>query len=315
MSILKTELGKKIRLYRETLGLTREEFCLDQVELTVRQLQRIESGVSLPTLPKIEFIAKTLKISISNLLDEQSFQLPNEYLKLKRSLLKFYTYRDANRREQKEKIFDEIYEKYYELLPEEEQLSVDVQRSSMDVKHADNAAFGEGILSDYFYQITIKKNYSENDLHILYLYFNCQFYTMNDSDTFDSLVSMMIESVDYTSTDELFLLSRILITVICIFELHHKYGEFPKILNILRIIMDTTKDYNRKPVVDMLEGKYYLFHEQRVIEAEERYMEASQLAALLREELLSSKIKAEFQKDLEAYQSKSKVRDFSLESS
>ncbi|KAF1299600.1 hypothetical protein BAU15_02855 [Enterococcus sp. JM4C] len=302
MSIIKTELGKKIRLYREAAGLTREEFCQDQAELTVRQLQRIEAGVSVPTLPKLEFIAKILKISISDLLDEQAIQLPNGYLKLKRALLKFYTYGDTNKREQKERIFDEIYEKYYEILPEEEQLSVDVQRSSMDVKHTDNAAFGEEILSDYFYQITIKKQYTENDLHILYLYFNCQFYELDDRNTFDELVSTLIESVDYKSTDELFLLSRILITVISIFEITHNYASFARIIKVLRVIMDATKDYNRKPVVDMLEGKYLLFHEQKIIEAEKQYMKASELAALLGEEFLSSKIKAEFQKDLGEYQ-------------
>ena len=39
------EIGKRIRTLRTEKGLSREAFCGDEKELTVRQLGRIETGL------------------------------------------------------------------------------------------------------------------------------------------------------------------------------------------------------------------------------------------------------------------------------
>ncbi|MEG3142143.1 helix-turn-helix transcriptional regulator [Streptococcus sp. 2A/TPW/M5] len=44
-----------VKKYRKQKGMTKEELCQDESELTVRQLTRIESGLSRPTLTKINF--------------------------------------------------------------------------------------------------------------------------------------------------------------------------------------------------------------------------------------------------------------------
>lgn len=49
--------GKHMKELRRTLKMTKEEFCGDEIELSVRQLTRIESGISTPTLEKVVFIA------------------------------------------------------------------------------------------------------------------------------------------------------------------------------------------------------------------------------------------------------------------
>ena len=41
---IKIEIGKRIREERERLGLTREQVCDTEEELTVKQLMRIELG-------------------------------------------------------------------------------------------------------------------------------------------------------------------------------------------------------------------------------------------------------------------------------
>ncbi|WP_153055069.1 helix-turn-helix domain-containing protein, partial [Streptococcus suis] len=43
------EFGQRVRQLRETASLTREQFCGDELELSVRQLTRIEAGTSKPT--------------------------------------------------------------------------------------------------------------------------------------------------------------------------------------------------------------------------------------------------------------------------
>lgn len=49
----KEGFGDKVRRLREEHGWSREQFCDGELELTVRQLTRIELGVSKPTLTKI----------------------------------------------------------------------------------------------------------------------------------------------------------------------------------------------------------------------------------------------------------------------
>lgn len=49
--------GSKVRNLRVTRNITREDFCGDETELSVRQLARIESGQSIPNLTKAHYIA------------------------------------------------------------------------------------------------------------------------------------------------------------------------------------------------------------------------------------------------------------------
>ena len=80
------EIGKRIRTLRTEKGLSREAFCGNEKELTVRQLGRIETGNNLPSLAKLDYIAKVLGVPISQLIDEGLLIVPKEYLKLKTKL-------------------------------------------------------------------------------------------------------------------------------------------------------------------------------------------------------------------------------------
>ena len=52
---MKEKLGMKVRVARESQKLTREMVCEDESNITIRQLARIETGKSLPTLTKLNF--------------------------------------------------------------------------------------------------------------------------------------------------------------------------------------------------------------------------------------------------------------------
>ncbi|HEU8397557.1 transposase-like protein, IS1515 [Streptococcus pneumoniae] len=54
-------IGQKIKEIRIEKGISRPDFCGDEQELTVRQLSRIESGASQPSLPKLAYIARRLE--------------------------------------------------------------------------------------------------------------------------------------------------------------------------------------------------------------------------------------------------------------
>lgn len=53
------EFGQRVRYLREKLAITREEFCEDELELSVRQLSRIEAGQCKPTFSKDRFYSKS----------------------------------------------------------------------------------------------------------------------------------------------------------------------------------------------------------------------------------------------------------------
>lgn len=166
---IKSELGNKIRRLREEQGLSRGELCEGEEELTVRQLARIEAGESLPTLLKLEFIAERLSVSVSKLVDRKYVELPKRYLQLKSKILRFSVFKESNRIKKKEEYFTEIYEHYYDNLPEEEQLAVDVQQLTMDMHLTEKTDFGEGVLNEYFESIKRKETYSLNELLIINL--------------------------------------------------------------------------------------------------------------------------------------------------
>ncbi|MBP1048020.1 helix-turn-helix domain-containing protein [Enterococcus sp. BWM-S5] len=298
---IKAELGKKVRLLREKKGLTREDFCDDELELTVRQLTRIEAGQSLPTLPKLTFISQRLAIPIHHLIDEEHIELPKRYLQLKYKLYKVATYNEEERLTLREKYFDEIYENYYDNLPEEEQLAIDVQQATMDVHLAENADFGEGILSDYFSQIINKTEYSINDLLIIELYFHCIHFKDYDEELFMSLFNKVIEQIDYSVDIELFLLNKLLLIAISVFMEYDNYNKLIDAVKVSNVIMQISQDFQKKPAIDMCEGKYWLFSQKDVEKAKQKYVDGAQCAKLFGDSFLSGKILEEWEIDLEKF--------------
>ena len=123
---IKDSIGLRIKTERERQQMSREVLCLDGVELTVRQLIRIEKGESLPSLDKLSYIAKRLGKNMSDLLDHDNITIPDEYYEMKNRLIKFPTYRNPERIKSKLALIEEVYEKFFELLPEEELLTLDI---------------------------------------------------------------------------------------------------------------------------------------------------------------------------------------------
>ncbi|MHC5216625.1 helix-turn-helix domain-containing protein [Enterococcus sp. LJL128] len=304
MEDIKDQLGKKIRVLREEKGLSRAEFCDTEAELTVRQLVRIEAGESLPTLPKLDFIAKQLSVPVSQLIDKEHVELPKRYLQLKHRLYRLSTYNEKERLLKQEKYFSEIYENYYSRLPEEEQLAIDVQQAAMDVHLTENADFGEGLLNDYFYQIMQKKKYTTNDLLIINLYFHCIFYNNYDEKIFILIVSKVVDQVAIFMETELFLLSKLLLTAVTVMEINNRYEKMIEIVSVSERIMEINQDFQKKPVMDMIEGKYYLHSQGNIKIAKQKYQEGAQLAQLHRDQVLSEKIMLEWESDLEMFQTK-----------
>jgi len=269
------EIGKRIRTLRTEKGLSREAFCGDEKELTVRQLGRIETGNNLPSLAKLDYIAKVLGIPMSQLIDEGMIIVPKEYLKLKTKLIRQSIHGDEEKVHQREAIFEDIQEHFYDQLPEDEQVAVEVLQAIDDVYVSENAEFGEGLIEEYFNQTLLQTEYSVNDLLILYLYFlsNAISFKRND-DVLKKVRNNIVTIIDCSDNTYMHLLQRVLIAIL-LYQLRNEYYEdISVIFSFLREIMMEIQDSNLKPTVDYLEAKYYLYGEKDKEKALQYYEKA-----------------------------------------
>ena len=237
------EIGKRIRTLRTEKGLSREVFCGDEKELTVRQLGRIETGNNLPSLAKLDYIAGVLGIPMSQLIDEGMIIVPKEYLKLKTKLIRQSIHGDEEKVRQREAIFEDIQEHFYDQLPEDEQVAVEVLQAIDDVYVSENAEFGEGLIEEYFNQTLLQTEYSVNDLLILYLYFlsNAISFKRND-DVLKKVRNNIVTIIDCSNNTYMHLLQRVLIAIL-LYQLRNEYYEdISVIFSFLREIMMEIQD-------------------------------------------------------------------------
>ena len=269
------EIGKRIRTLRTERGLSREAFCGDEKHLTVRQLARIETGNNLPSLAKLDYIAEVLGVPISQLIDERLLIAPKEYLKLKTKLIRQSIHGDEEKIHQREDIFEDIQERFYDQLPEDEQVAVEVLQAIDDVYVSENSEFGEGLIEEYFNQTLLQTEYSVNDLLILYLYFlsNAISFKRND-DVLKKVRNNIVTIIDCSDNTYMHLLQRVLIAIL-LYQLRNEYYEdISVIFSFLREIMMEIQDSNLKPTVDYLEAKYYLYGEKDKEKALQYYEKA-----------------------------------------
>ena len=269
------EIGKRIRTLRTEKGLSREAFCGDEKELTVRQLGRIETGNNLPSLAKLDYIAEVLGVPMSQLIDEGLLIVPKEYLKLKTKLIRQSIHGDEEKVRQREAIFEEIQERFYDQLPEDEQVAVEVLQAIDDVYVSENAEFGEGLIEEYFDQTLLQTEYSVNDLLILYLYFlsNAISFKRND-DVLKKVRNNIVTIIDCSDNTYMHLLQRVLIAILLYQMRNEYYEDISVIFSFLREIMMEIQDSNLKPTVDYFEAKYYLYGEKNKEKALQYYEKA-----------------------------------------
>jgi hypothetical protein len=200
---------------------------------------------------------------MSQLIDEGMIIVPKEYLKLKTKLIRQSIHGDEEKVRQREAIFEYIQEHFYDNLPEDEQVAVEVLQAIDDVYVSENAEFGEGLIEEYFNQTLLQTEYSVNDLLILYLYFlsNAISFKRND-DVLKKVRNNIVTIIDCSDNTYMHLLQRVLIAIL-LYQLRNEYYEdISVIFSFLREIMMEIQDSNLKPTVDYLEAKYYLYGEK-----------------------------------------------------
>lgn len=295
---IKIEIGKRIREERERLGLTREQVCDTEEELTVKQLMRIELGRSLPTIVKLQYISDKLSVSLNYLLGETKLDIPEDYYKAKYKLMKSPVYGDSERIKKKLKDIEELYDNYIDVLPEDELLAIDLIERTLNFMISEEESLIESVFEDYLVQALKKETYSLNDLLLISYYaFRCQDYDY-DKERIEKFRRKLINQE--LQGEELFNVELIgaLSAIAGIYVMHHDYKEMKSVVDKMYVLIDKTLQQAYKPAVLVFEAKYYLFYENNRDKATELYNTATVLAEAFGDQVFIKNLKMEIKKDL-----------------
>lgn len=298
--------GEKVRGLRLEKGISREELCGDEAELSVRQLARIELGQSIPSLAKVIFIAKALEVSVGYLTDGANLELPKRYKELKYLILRTPTYMDDRKLQVRESQFDEIFENYYDQLPEEEQLIIECLQATLDTLLSENINFGVELLQEYFKQTKVKQRFKQNDLilielYLAYLDIEGMYGEYSDKVFYDSLLDNLLKQFDDFELDELFIVNKIIIDISSLSIKTNKLDNLEKTIAISQKIMAKIQDWNRMPILKLIEWKYFLIKQKNRKQAEKSYTKACLFAQITGDKYLEEQLIKEWEKDICAY--------------
>ena len=290
---IKIEIGKRIREERERQGLTREQVCDTEDELTVKQLMRIELGRSLPTIVKLQYISDKLGVSLNYLLGETKLDIPEEYYQAKYKLMKSPVYGDPERiKKKKLKDIEELYDNYIEFLPEEELLAIDLLEKSLDFMIREEDSIIEYVFEDYLTQALKKETYSLNDLLLISHYaYRCQD-SNYDKGIIDEFRRKLIKQE--LQGEELFNIELMgaLTSIAGIYVMHHDYKDMKSVVDKLYEIMHSCMQHSYQPGIIVFEAKYYLFYENNRDKATELYNTATVLAEAFGDQVFIKNLKA-----------------------
>ena len=300
------ELGDKVRLLREEKGLSRPVFCGDESELSVRQLVRIEKGEFRPTIKTLEYIADRLEIPSYVLMPDYK-ELPKRYQELKYFLLHHPDYGDKELQEQKEEYFDEIFENFYDDLPRDEKMIVDCLQAIDEVRATDNEQYGIALLDESFEELWNQREFSFSDLLKIRLYFLCSYLenikkgqlSINEQQKLQSMFQKVCNNVENSGTDDLFLVRDVLFAGLGSCELLNDLELFKLAVEKLNWISEKTRDFQKQPIVLMVERKYYIQTDYET--AKQKYEEAKMMARMFGNEQLIVSLDNEWSEDLERY--------------
>ena len=296
---IKIEIGKRIREERERLGLTREQVCDTEEELTVKQLMRIELGRSLPTIVKLQYISDKLGVSLNYLLGETKLDIPEEYYQAKYKLMKSPVYGDSERIKKKLQDIEDLYDNYIDILPEDELLTIDIiERTLNFISEEKKEDLVEIVFEDYLNQVLKKEEYTLNDLLLIKYYsVQCQG-SSYDKATIEhfrmKLIKQRLQGDELSNVELLGALSAIA----GIYVMHHDYKNIKTIVDKMYEVMHSIMQHSYQPGIAMLEAKYYLFYENNRDKANELYNKAILLAEAFGDQVFIKNLKIEMEKDL-----------------
>ncbi|MEY8583817.1 helix-turn-helix domain-containing protein [Ligilactobacillus animalis] len=292
-------LGTRIERLRKARGMSRPDFCEDESQLSIRQLVRIEKGESQPTISRMHYIAKRLGVPAYTLIPDYQ-ELSKRYLELKYLILRKPAYQDESEFDNKDKLFDEIYENYYYDLPEDEKLIVDTLQAIYDILRSKDSRYGDNLLMEQLDNLRKKEILNISDLLLIRLYF-IKVTLRNDTNTVKlalHFLQLLLEQSEFTKLEDFFILRDAIFGGLPYFETINNYDLWCVAVECLEEIVEKTQDFQKKPLILMLEWKFQLVREKNFSSAESYYQQAKQFATMIGDARLKNNLEQEWKKDL-----------------
>lgn len=283
-----TIVGQKIRYLREKAGISRPEFCGDEEQLTVRQLVRIEQGQSAPSLETLSYIAERLGMQSYQLMSDYQ-ELSPRYQELKYSLLRQPDYGDKALIEQQERDLDEILDDFYDDLPTDEQFAIDCLQAMVQTRLTGDINYALPLFEEHIKTIAEKDYLSINDLPFLRMVSNLlqnalfKKHVVNDNyyRFFESCFDKLLLHQELFRRDELFILRNTIFAYLSYYDVVSDYRRFSDGIAVLNDIFVKTQDFQKKPLIYMLEWKVALFESSDFAAAMVKYQEAKSFAHMM----------------------------------
>lgn len=230
---------------------------------------------------------------MSDLLDHDNITIPNEYYEMKNRLIKFPTYRNPERIKSKLALIEEVYEKFFELLPEEELLTLDILENILSFTNWEESPKVEEIYEDLFEQVKRKKKFSTNDLLVIdYYFFHLYGRKQFDKKLFERIVKRVLNQEIWTDDVYNIVLFNDLMAIAALKIFHNSFSDFLTVVDKAIAVIEKSQFYSYKPSVFVLKAKYELLHKGNKKKAAENYDKAIMFASVLEDSVLEESIRA-----------------------
>ena len=210
---------------------------------------------------------------------------------------KLYHYGSEERLQQREDIIDEIYEKYFDDLPEEEQIVIQAKQAGIDMISTNDINYDQGLLEEYLHQVMIKEKLTLNDLEIIDLRILSLGLKDFEKEEFIDLLSKVLLAASYFPINDLDKVQSTIIAAAGILSHYEEYDLLPDVLEVLEDIMSRRNDFQDRIFSYALQWKIALFLNHNYEEAEENYQRVSMLVDLLTEEVLKENMELDWEQD------------------
>lgn len=279
---LKQTIGNNVKKTRERKELRQIDICDDEEVLTTRQLARIESGQSLPNIASLIFLANKLNISLDEIVGREV--LSNDYQYLKEQLFTMPTFGSRERLLHKKQIIFTIYSNYYDELPEDEQLIIDVLQSKLDLYSGHSDSYDEGVFQRKFKHSIQKSNFQFRDLVLIdYYLFKCALGLVES--TYVSMVYSILMTMPLPSDN---MIQCIIESMFISLILQFPIKDYPSMLNKFTEVIQLTGHYEYNTLIFFLESEYYQIFECNLLKADKLLQKAVLLSEIVQVDNLKS---------------------------
>ena len=175
------------------------------------------------------------------------------------------------------------------------------------VRATDDEQYGLALVDEYLNELCNQSEFSFSDLLKIRLYFLCSYLenikkgqlSISEQQKLQLMFQKVCNNVEKSGTDDLFLVRDVLFAGLGSCELLNDLELFKLAVEKLNWISEKTRDFQKQPIVLMVEWKYYIHTDYDT--AKQKYEEAKMMARMFGNEQLIVSLDNEWSEDLERY--------------